>query len=234
MMAVFPWCWCPWGCKTINVPEPFWEKLFHTETGPFLGSFFQEWTSFFHRGTILNQTECVLKQCLGNCLGGRGWGSLLLSFVPSYITLLAVGTGCPLTFSDKAVTNYCRCPGAQSIAVWWIVDKINTATDLEVVWTTQVATSLTDSVPGWAPLCYLWFSVIRLKERGVEGIKSSALTLIAQNFHSPDWQRPSPLSSLQILRKQASNSHDSMPLWVRLLHSPPSSHCHSKLRTRPG
>lgn len=105
------------------------------------------------------------KKTLGNCLGGRGWGSLVLSFTPVYITLLAVGIGCPLAFSDKAVTNFWRCPEAQSIAVWWIVDKINTAADLVVVWTTQVASSLTDSTPGWAPLCYLWFSVICSKER---------------------------------------------------------------------
>lgn len=107
----------------------------------------------------------MLEQYLGNCLGGRGWGFLLLSFIPMYITFLAVGAGCLLAFSDKAVTNFCRSPGAQRIAVWWIVDKINTASVLEAAGTTQVASSLTDSAPGWAPWCYLWLSVICLKER---------------------------------------------------------------------
>lgn len=88
------------------------------------------------------------------------------SFVPVYSTSMAVGTACPLTFFDKEMTNFCTCPEVQSIAIWWIVDNINTAADLEVVWTTQIASSLTGSAPGSSPLCYLWFSVICSKERG--------------------------------------------------------------------
>lgn len=96
-----------------------------------------------------------------------------------YITLLAVGTGYPLAFCDKEVTNFCRCPGAQNVGVWWIADKIDTAADLEAVWTAQVASSLTHNAPGWEPLCCLWFSVICSKERE-EGWWESTLQLSHQ------------------------------------------------------
>lgn len=160
------------------------------------------------------------------------WASLLLSFISKCLSLLAVGTDCPLAFSGTAVMNFCRCPGAQSMAVWWIMNKIITAAGLEEAWTTQVASPLAECAAGWAPLCALWFRFIysKGKEEGW-GISSPPLTLIAPNLHG--LINGDLLSNLQILRKPGNSSHDSTPLLIRLWSgSPPFSHRNRELGKR--
>lgn len=152
---------------------------------PFMGSFFQEWTSFFHGSTILNQLEWM---CARRVFGKLSWRQRVKT---------------PVAFFHFYVYHFNACwnwlfPGFlwQSSdkflqvslghkAVGWIGNKINTAADLEAIWTTQVATSLREPLMGH--ICVISNSVLFLwrEEKRVRGINSSAFTLTAQNFHSP-------------------------------------------------
>lgn len=188
-MAVFPWCWHPWGCKKINMTEPFWDKLFHKETGPFTGSFIQEWTNLFHRGTILNQLDWMCAKTVFGKLSLMQRVKISAAFFHSYAHHFAgcwhrLSSGFLWQSSDKflqvswGTKHWCLMDNGQN----WYCHRLGSGLDCTVCIVSNRQCSWLGTLVLSLIQCYLFNG----KRRGVMGTHSSALTLIAQNFHSPD------------------------------------------------
>lgn len=120
--------------------------------------------------------------------------------------------GCSLAFSDKAVTNFCTCSGAQSInGKYQYCFRVGNYLD-------HTGFMITNSCPDWVPLCCLCFSVSC--EKGREDLEETTLTVIAQNIHTVltngDLLPCPPFSSWE------NKAITHMTVQVRLLCSPPS------------
>lgn len=147
----------------------------------------------------------MLKQYLGNW--GRGWRYSLLSFILTYITLMAV----PWPSLTKQWQISAAVLGHKAL-----LDKISAAAELEMVWIMQVSSSLTVVPAGY--LCAASVSVlaVQMKEKSWRNQLSQWLPKIFTVLTNGDLLPCPPF------RFWENKVITHMTLQVRLLYSPPS------------
>lgn len=140
-MATFPWYWHPWASrwqKYLNLSL----RIYFTENLAFRKPFHQ---LLFPAMNKLLPERYFINQLNRNCtkIAFEKLRQRVKISIPFFHSNIYHFNVCCPTFSDKAVTNFCSCSGAWSINV-----KINSATGLEMVWITQVSSSLSVVLAG--------------------------------------------------------------------------------------